>query len=140
MTYLGHLAAGLAELRAVAEARMTSRVTIHRKLPVADWPVVNGIKVPTWTTPHVDLPFRLDGSAANDGGSVGVRIGDVVFQGATSVGHVPAATRDLEDDDFVEITSGEAAGRVLRIEKATLLDQKTARRFPLADVQRPEEW
>lgn len=123
--------------RLVAESRMTSRVTIARKSGKAK---VDGYDVPVWERVHTDLPFRLDGSAANDGGSIGVTIGGVRFEGATCVGHVPATTTDLRDDDLIEITEGESVGRFFRIEKATLLDQKTARRFPLADTQRPKEW
>lgn len=142
MTYMAHLTAGLTELRAAAESRMTSRVRTRRASPRATWQVdpATGLKVPTWTTPHADLPFRLDGGSAGDGGSTGVTIGGITFEGATAVGHFPFSTRDLEDDDLIEVTLGEWVGTVWRIVKAIGADQKTARRVPIVEHRLPEEW
>lgn len=135
MTVETALAAG----RRAAESRMTSRVTIHRAGPKQVDPIT-GYEEPTWTTPHVDLPFRLDGPGTNDGGSREVSIGGVAIEGATTMGHVPALTRDLEDDDLLEVTSGEWAGTVWRLVRAIGLDQKTARRLPLVDAKNGREW
>lgn len=133
------LAAVLARGRARAEQRMQSRVTVHRKGPTKPDPVT-GFHRPTWTTPHVGLPFRLDSPGTNDGGSRAVDIGGVEVEGATAMGHVPWDTVDLQDDDLFEITDGECAGDVYRLVKATRTQQKTARRLPLVDAKNGREW
>ncbi|MDF9718116.1 DUF6093 family protein [Nocardioides sp. ChNu-99] len=133
------LAAGLDQLRGYAEDRMTSRVRVRRPGPPGA-PVPGQLERPTWTTPHPDLPFRLDGTASSDSGSQRVRIGEYVFEGATNIGHVPALTRDLRDDDLIEVYAGEWAGTVWRVVKAVGADQKTARRLPLVEAMRPKEW
>jgi hypothetical protein len=76
----------------------------------------------------------------SDGGSRGVNIGGVTFEDATGVGHVPATTTDLLDDDLVDVHTGEWAGDVFRIVAAVRYDQKTARRVPIVEDVRPEEW
>lgn len=101
----------------------------------------NGYEVPEWATVHADLPFRSDSGGTSDGGSRGVSVGGVTFEDATGVGHVPATTTDLADNDLIEVTSGEWAGDVWRVVAATgRFDSKTARRVPIVEDVRPEEW
>mgnify|MGYP003296445539 CR=1 FL=1 len=68
------------------------------------------------------------------------RIGGVTFDQATAVGHMPASLTDLADGDLLDITSGEWAGSVFRVVEAVKGDQHTARRVPIVEVPRPEEW
>lgn len=126
----------LAEFRALAESRMTSRVVVMRR--AADPELVDDLEVDVWAAVHIDLPFRLDTGAS--GGSRTVTIGGVEYQQATAVGHMPAGTVDLADDDLLEITAGEWAGTVVRIVEAVKGDQKTARRVPVVEETRPTEW
>lgn len=132
------IAWALPQLRAEAERRMTSRVAVMRL--TGDATTVDGYDVPEWVSVHVDLPFRLDSGGSADGGSRGVTVGGVTFEEATGVGHVLAGVVDLKDDDLLEITEGEWAGDVYRVVAAVRYDQKTARRVPIAEVDRPEEW
>lgn len=128
----------LPELRAEADARMASRVRVMRRAGTTTDP--DGYEVPSWTLVHSSLPFRLGSGSNGDGGSKGVSIGGVTFEDATAVGHMPAGTRDLADDDLIEIVSGEWAGSVFRIVAAVGYDQKTARRVPIVENVRPGEW
>jgi hypothetical protein len=132
------IAQELPYLRAEAEARMTSRVTIHRQSGRTQQNETTGRETPVWDVIATDVPFRSSGSAAA-GGSAGVTVGGVTYEQATAVGHLPAGT-DLSDDDLLEVAAGEWVGQVWRVVKAVALDQRTARRFPLAEEQRPEEW
>lgn len=129
----------LPALRAEAESRMTSRVTV-RRLTGDKTQDADGFDVPEWEDVHTDLPFRCDSGGSSDGGSRSVTIGGVTFENATGVGHFPAATTDLADDDLLEVTSGEWAGDVFRIVAAVRYDQKTARRLPIVEAKRPKEW
>ncbi len=124
--------------RAMAEARMLSQAVVMRK--TGDTTEVNGYEVPEWGTVHVDLPFRSDSGGTSAGGARGVTIGGVVFEDATGIGHMPALTGDLEDDDLVVVTTGEWAEDVYRIVAAVRYDQKTARRVPIVEEPPPEEW
>ena len=124
--------------RAAAEARMTSRAVVMRKTGAKV--KVNGYDVPEWASVHVDLPWRTAAGSSGDGGSRGVTVGGVTFEEATGVGHCPATTADLRDDDLVEVTTGEWAGDVYRIVAAIRYDQKTARRLPVVGAARPTEW
>ncbi len=128
----------LARGRTMANERMTSRVVVMRK--TGGKVKVNGYDVPEWGAVHVDLPFRSSGGSSGDGGSRGVTIGGVTFEEATGIGSVPATTVDLRDDDLIEVTAGEWAGDVWRIVAAIRYDQKTARRLPIVETARPEEW
>lgn len=118
---------------------MTSRVRVMR-LTGDMTEDEYGYEVPEWEAVHVDLPFRSDTGGTSDGGSRGVSVGGVTFEDATGVGHVPATTTDLADDDLIEVTSGEWEGDVYRIVAAVRYDQKTARRMPIVEDVRPEEW
>lgn len=129
----------LPAFRERARSRMTSRVVVMRKTG-AKTTDADGFEHPEWAAVHVDLPFRLGSGSNGDGGSQGVAIGGVTFEDATAVGHMPAETRDLRDDDLVEITSGEWPGDVFRIVAAVGYDQKTARRVPIVEEVRPREW
>jgi hypothetical protein len=133
----------LAEGRALSEAvRLTDRATVHRKTGRATQDESTGEEVPIWQDPppHSDLAFRVDGSSSSDGGSHVVNVGGVDYEQATAVGQFPATTDDLADGDFIEVTSGEWAGSVFSIVAAITADQKTARRVPIREEQRPQEW
>lgn len=134
------ITADLPFLREQAESRMTSRVTIHHRLAEQTRDKVTGKQSPSWVESHADLPFRLDGSSTGDGGTRSVDIDGVTYETATGVGHFPAATLNLTDGDLIEITVGESVGTVWRIVKAVRADQKTARRMPIVEDQRPSEW
>lgn len=128
----------LPRLRAEAEARMTSRCTIRRKggPPV----IVDGFKVPAWTVVHTDLPIRVGGTTRGASSARRDDLGSGEVEVAVRTAHFPASTADLADSDYVEITSGENAGLVVRIVEATWQDQATARRVPVVSAVRPKEW
>lgn len=127
------VASTLLSARATALERMTSRVTVHRG--GATTTDADGFETPGWAPVYTDLPFRLVG-----GSSHRVEVGGVVFAQATSRGDMPADTTDLADGDLIEVTEGEWAGAVYRIVEAIKGDQRSARRVPLAEVERPKEW
>jgi len=132
--------AELAEARAEAESRMTSRVTIRRPpAPGATATVVNGFEVRAWSTVASGVPFRLGGNQGA-GAYRRVTVGSAEVQVATRIGSLPASQTDLKDGDFLDVTAGESAGLVLRVVEAIWQDQATARRVPVVEVQRPEEW
>jgi hypothetical protein len=131
--------AELPYLRAEAEARMLSRVTIHHATG-ATTPNADGYDVPAWEVVASDVPFRLGGANAGSSGFRTVTIGTTEVQVAVRIGHFPADTTGLVDGDLIEVTSGENAGAVLRIVESAWQDQATARRVPVIAVQRPEEW
>ena len=133
MTLQAAIEAQLPRLQAEALARMTSRANVHRA--IADPEKVDGYDVPEWDLIHVGIPFRLVG-----GDTRKVTVGGVDFQDATARGDFPWDTFDLADDDLVEIVEGEWAGSVFRVVEAVKGDQRTARRVPVAEVPRPEEW
>lgn len=138
-TFGAEVEAALPEFRALAESRMTSRVTIRRGGVM----VVNpdtGLEEPGWADVHVDVPFRLDGGSSGDGGSRTVTIGGTEFEQATAVGHLPANTADLEDNDLILVTAGEWSGSVWQIVEAVKKDQATARRVPIVETTAPTEW
>lgn len=112
---------------------MTSRVAIRRL--TGGTTKVDGYEVPEWATVGVGVPFRLKGGA-----NKAVTIGGVEFSEATGEGNLPAAWTDLADSDLLEITAGEWVGSVFRVVEAVKGDQQTARRVPVVEVPRPEEW
>lgn len=134
MTLNAAIEAELPFLRAEAEARMTSRVTIRRKTGATAQNESTGEEVPVWTTVATAVPFRLVPK-----GSRIVEVGGVEFSEATARGDVPHDTA-IEDDDYFDITSGEWAGSAFRVIEAVKGDQRTARRLPITEVPRPEEW
>jgi hypothetical protein len=121
--------------RLAAESRMSSRVTIRRRSSRTTQNETTGEESAVWDVVYTDLPFRSDG-----GGSQTVTLGEVTFEDATGVGHLPASTTNLADGDLIEVTSGEWAGDVFRIVAAIRYDQKTARRLPIVEEPRPTEW
>lgn len=127
------LADGLGELRAYTEARMTSRGTVMRK--TGDNTVVDGFEVPEWEAVHVDEPLRFVG-----GSSRRIEIGGIAFDEATGRADFRHNLTDLEDGDLIDLTAGEWAGSVLRVVEAIKGDQRTARRVPVVEVDRPGEW
>lgn len=140
MTLQSDIAWALPQLRAEAEARMTSRVNVLRKSGRQVQDESTGEQSPEWIPVHTDLPFRLDFGSSSDGGSRRIEIDGVSYELATAIGHLPALTDDLLDGDYFEVTSGECAGSVWSVVKAGRADQKTARRLPLTEESRPDEW
>lgn len=132
------LSGRLARGRAMAEARMLSEAVVMRKTGdmVTD---PDGFKSPEWAT-VLTSPFRLGGADAGSSGSRTVTIGGAELNLALRTGHFPHDTVGLADGDLIEILAGENAGLVLRIVEATWQDQATARRVPVVEAQRPEEW
>lgn len=128
----------LAAGRVAAEQGMTSRAKVRRR--TGDTVKVDGYDVDEWQIVYADLPFRLAATGTGDGGTRRVSIGGVEFQDATARGDMPASTTDLADDDLIEVMSGEWAGSVWRIVEAVKVDQRTARRAPIVEAARPEEW
>ena len=112
---------------------MTSLVNIRRN--TGGTSVVDGYEVPDWQTVLTDVPFRLV-----DGTSHPVVVGGVTFEEATGRGDMPWDTFDLADGDLLDITEGDWTGTVVRVVKAIKGDQQTARRVPVVEVPRPEEW
>lgn len=134
MTLQSAIEAELPNLRAEALARMTSRVDVYRKTDETTTDA-DGYEVPVWEVVHYDLPFRLVG-----GDTRAVTVGGVTFQEATARGDLPWDTTDLADGDYLDVISGEWAESVFRVVEAVKGDQRTARRVPVAEVSRPEEW
>ena len=126
----GALAAG----RAAAMQGMTSTVAVMRKTDDTTTDA-NGWEIPVWEVVAYDVPFRLVG-----GDTRKVTVGGVDFQDATARGDFPWDTFDLADGDLVEVVEGEWADSVFRIVEAVKGDQRTARRVPVVEVPRPEEW
>ena len=124
-------------LREYAEGRMDecSRVTVMRKTGATTQDEITGQKVPVWAAVLTDVPFRLKG-----GRSRTVTIGGVEFEEATAEGHLPSDTLDVEDGDLLNLTEGEWAGTAWRVIEAVKGDQRTARRLPIVEVPRPQEW
>ena len=134
VTVRAAIEAELLFLRAENTAAMPSRVDIYRKTDDTTEDA-NGWQVPVWEVVAYDVPFRLVG-----GDTRKVTVGGVDFQEATARGDFPWDTFDLADDDLVEIVEGEWADSVFRIVEAVKGDQRTARRVPVVEVPRPEEW
>ena len=124
----------LPSLRAEAEARMTSRVTIYRK----GAPTPSGdLMTPSWSVVASEVPFRL-GKTGDGTQSRTVRVGETEVQVSVRTGHFPATFDDLADGDFLEVTAGENVGRVYRVVEVDWSDQATARRVPVVADQAPE--
>jgi hypothetical protein len=140
MSLQAAIEAELPYLRAEAEARMVSRVRVLRKSGRQTQNEATGEESPEWLEVHVNLPFRLDFGSSSDGGSRTVTIDGISYESATAVGHFPALTTDLLDGDLIDIVTGECAGDVYSIVKAVRADQKTARRLPIVEESRPDEW
>ena len=124
----------IADGRRFAEARMLSRCTIRRKTGET----AEGENV--WTDVYTALPMRLAGTIRGQSQSRRTQTAGVEFETAMRTANFPAATSNLQDGDLVDITSGENAGVVLRIVEADWQDQATARRLPVVETLRPEEW
>ena len=134
------LAAREARGRAMALARMTSRCRNLRRTGRQPQDESTGEQSPEWLVIHVDLPIRLDGGSSSDGGSRTVSMDGFSFEEATGIAHLPASTTDLADGDYIDVTAGEWPGFVCSVVKALRADQKTARRVPIREESRPDEW
>lgn len=137
MTLQAAIDAELPFLRAEAAARMKSRAVARRVTDRTTQNESTGEETPIWEDTY-DGPFRLDSGSSSDGGSRGVSIGGITYEEATAVGHFPAGTDSLADNDLVDVT-GETTG-VWRIVKVLEYDQKTAVRLPIVQAARPAEW
>ena len=129
----------IAEFRADAESRMTSTALVKRVDPDNPATDENGFEVDGWAVIY-DGPVRIGGSSRGAAGSRTARVGDVDVELAVRVAHFPAATTGLRDGDLLEVTSGENAGRFLRIVEESWQDQATARRMPVVEAQKPAGW
>lgn len=129
------ITAALPQLRAEAEARMTSSAIVRRKTGTTK---VDGITVPQWTTIHTG-PFRL-ASGRNAGASRTHTVGGVEYEVSTREAHFPIAVTTLRDADVLEVLIGDAAGLFFRIIETDIADQLTARRMPVEATTRPEGW
>lgn len=134
MSVTSTIAAG----RRFAEARMLSRCAVRRKTDQTI--VVDGIRVPVWEDVYTDLPMRLSGVIRGQSQSRRTEVAGTQYETAMRTANFPATTADLQDSDLVDIISGENAGVVLRIVEANWQDQATARRVPVVEALRPEEW
>lgn len=121
---------------------MTSRVKVRRRTGFTTQDEDTGLEVPIWDVIYTDLPFRLGGAQTSLASthSHTLDLGGVNVQLASRMGHMPAATTNLADDDYIEVTGGENAGLCLSIVEATWQDQATARRVPVKEEIRPSEW
>lgn len=129
----------LGVMRARAEARMESRVTVRRK--TGEYVTnADGAQVPEWADIYTDLPARIAAGSTADGGSRGVTIGAATWENATGVASFPHPSDLLADGDLFEVTSGEWPDEVYQIVAAIKYDQQTARRVPIVEYPRPEEW
>ncbi len=124
----------LSQLRVLAESRMTSRATI-RRLTTETTTDAKGFKVPVYAEVLADVPFRL----IRGEGYRTVRIGDSERQVAARDGDFPVGT-PLLDDDLVEVTEGESAGRIVRVLESMPSDQRKSLRVPVIEEQKPEGW
>lgn len=115
---------------------MSSTCIVRRR---TGYTTVDGMQVPAWTDVYSG-PVRIAGAERGSSGSRTVTVGDTAVSLATRSAHFPAATTGLRDDDLIDVTGGECAGLALRIVEASWHDQATARRLPVVQVQRPEEW
>lgn len=145
------LARALPELRSHAESRMGaanggSTVNVRRRTGEMT-EAANGLEVPEWATIHADMPCRIGGANAGSSGYRTTDIGNgVEIQAAVRVASFPTwiADRpvdpDLANGDLIKVTAGALAGRVYQIVEADPADQQTARRVPVIEAPRPEEW
>lgn len=134
MTLQTAIESALPGLRAEALARMTSTCTVRRTTGRTTQDEATGEEVPEWADAYSG-PFRFVG-----GSSKTVTIGGVEFQEATGRADFPWNTTNLADGDLIDITAGDWAGTVLQIVEAIKGDQRTARRVPVVETSRPEEW
>lgn len=124
--------------RAAAEARMTSRCTIHRQTGnmVLD---ADNQQVPEWEIIYTDLPCRI-ASSPSAARSRTQRPGEAEIERATPRSDFPASATNLRDNDLQEVTAGDNTGDVLKLLESDWVDQATARRIPVMAVERPTEW
>src|SRR5690349_12791389 len=113
---------------------MSSTATVRRKTGVMVQNEETGEEVPEWEDVYTG-PFRYVGGQTRT-----VTIAGIEYQEATGRADFPHDTTDLADNDLIDITAGEWAGTVLSIVEAVKGDQRTARRVPVVEVARPEEW
>ena len=111
-----------------------STATVRREGAATVQDEDTGLMGSAWTDVY-DGPFRYVGGSTRR-----IEVAGVEFQEATGRADFPADTTDLADGDVIEITAGEWTGTFLRIVEATKGDQRTARRVPVVEVPRPEEW
>jgi hypothetical protein len=92
-------------------------------------------------TVDVEVPVQIAGATRDAAGFRVIRVGEVDTAVATRTAKFPAMrVTDLRDDDLVEVYRSDAGLKVYRVLEATWQDQATARRVPVVEVDRPEEW
>lgn len=109
---------------------------IRRRLPDPVRNPTSGLLEDGWDVVHSELPGRLDGAEQSRTETVG----NVSTEQSVTLLHLPWNTFDLLDGDLYEITAGDWAGHVVRILETPRRDQKTARRLPVVDEEKPREW
>lgn len=139
MSLAGTLAAG----RRAAEARMgagngASTVQVRRKTGGTTTDA-DDYEVPEWVIELADVPCRIAASSgAGQSHTISTPGGDVTL--AVRVAHLPAATEDVRDGDYIEVVDGRLTGSVWEIVEADDADQQTARRVAVIAAERPGEW
>ena len=111
-----------------------STATVRRTTGRTTQDESTGLEVPVWAVVYSG-PCRFVGGATRT-----VTIAGVEQQVETAEVHFPHDTTDLADGDLVEMTAGEWSGTVLSIVEAVKGDQRTARRVPVVQHDRPSEW
>lgn len=132
MTLQAAIEAALPQLRAEAEARMTSRCKIAHKGGTS---TAGGIRKPVWTPDYTDHPVRI-------GGSDGSRTFDVDGLPVTvpaRVASLPIGT-SVVDGSVIEMTAGDLTGQFFRVVESTGKDQATALRVQVVGIERPDGW
>lgn len=138
--------AALPRFRAHAESRMGaensgSTVRIRRKGTVPVQNEENGISSYPWTDVYAAQPARLGPLGASSASRHHLLTpGGVTVEQAARTLHLPATTTGLVDGDVAEVINGEVAGTFWRILEATWLDQVTAHRVAVQQIDMPEGW
>lgn len=130
----------MAEHRADAESRMTSRALIGRRTG-ARATAPSGAIVDAYALVCPDpLPARLRGSRGGDSPSRTVSAGDAEVQVGTPELHLPRWVDDVQDGDVIHIVSGERTDSWWLVVEGDLADQQTATRLPVVATTKPEGW
>lgn len=113
----------LPELRAQAEARMTSRADVYRATGNLVPNPSTGEESPEYETPLTDVPVRITGSnRSRETGPDGAESDE-----GTREAHFPVGTQ-VRDGDYISLTAGENAGDVWKLVDVARTDQATALR------------
>lgn len=143
MSLAGILAAG----RRSAEARMgaihgASDCIVRLRSAAQAQDEATGRVAHQWTVLWSG-PMRLAGTVRGASTQETKSPAHVETEVAVRVAHLPISAAELsgiEDGALIEITAGRLVGTVWRVIEATDHDQDTARRLPVVEVSRPDEW